>query len=181
MKYNRKQLCLLAGMDLDAFKQAQRVDPKTGLDGLLFLSHDGHGDDHGDSGRKTYARYTADDVLLLACAVQLAAGGGSISKAMSFANASKIISNHVATAREAVVKTWETRTQHFVGYAAMPDRGGANVFGTLSKIEKDLELTDEHDFEKLYLIAPAVVARAIEKRAAEHSIEWHKSAFLIRL
>lgn len=178
MKYNRKQLCLLAGMDLDAFKQAQRVDPKTGLDGLLFLSHDGHGDDHGDSGRKTYARYTANDALLLACAVQLAAGGGYVSKAMSFANASKIMSNQVSTAREAVVATWETRKQHFIGYAAMHDLGGANVFGTLSEIEDRLQLSDKHDFEKLYLVAPAVVARAIEARAAAHSIEWHKSAFL---
>ncbi|NML75270.1 hypothetical protein HHL25_14155 [Rhizobium sp. S-51] len=174
--YNRKQLCLLAGMDLDAFKQAQRVDPKTGLDDLPFLSHDGYGDDQGDAGRKTYARYTANDVLLVACAVQLAAGGGYVSKAMSFANASKIMSNQRADARAAVVRTWETRKLHFVGYAAMHDLGGANVCGTLSQIEDRLQLTDEHDFEKLYLIAPAVVVRSIEKRANEHSIEWHKSA-----
>jgi len=174
--FNRKQICILAGMELDAFKQAQRPDPKTGLDDLLFMSPDGVDDAYGDDGRKRYARYTADDVLMLACAVQLAAGGGYISRAMSFANASKIMSNQVAMTSEVVRRTRETKRLHFVGYATMADGGGANVSGTLSEIEERLQLTDEHEYVNFYLIAPAVVLRAIEERAAANQIEWDSAA-----
>jgi hypothetical protein len=173
--YNRKQLCLLAGMGLEAFKQAQRPNPETGADDLPGLSYDGGGDDHGDDGRQRYARYTAHDVLLLACAVQLAAGGGGITRAMSFANASKIICNNVRDSLMSVRKTRETGKAHFIGYAVSSDAGGANVSGTLSQIDEWLHEKPGRSSSGLYLVSPSVVLGSIEMRAADHGILWDSS------
>lgn len=176
--YNRKQLCQLAGIALEAFKQAQRINPATGHDDLVFLSHDGHADDSGDLGSRKYARYSALDVLLVACAAQLSVGGGYISRAMSFATACSVISNNAGRIAEAVYLSQTTKKLHFVGYATMYGSwgtGGENVFGTLSQIDDRLHRAEQGDFESLFLIAPQTVLNAIFERAKQHNIEWDSS------
>lgn len=178
--YNRKQLCLLAGVALEAFKEAQRVNPETGVDDLPFLSHDGHGDAAGDSGSRRYARYTPLDVLMVACAAQLSSGGGYIGRSMSFATACKVITNNAFNIEAAVQLHQKGNKLRFIGYATLHGAwgtGGENVFGTLGQIEARLHRAEPIEFGNLYLVAPVTVLRQVFERAKQHNIEWDSTRF----
>lgn len=177
-KFNRKTACELSGMPLEVFKQLAKEDPETGRDGLPIVAQQHTSDDYGDSGSSTYSRYTALDVLALGCAAVLANGGGyaqgqGASRAMSYPVASMIIGNAFGVLAEAVRRTRETGKLNLVGYATMGGTiGGVNVLGTLSQIEEQLQLSEDHDLCNFYLIAPSVVAKRIEERALTLGLDW---------
>lgn len=168
--YNRKQLCLLAGLDIEAFKHAAKNDD------LPILSTDGSLDRSGDRGSATYSKYSAKDVLAVACAAQLAAGGGYLEKAMPFASASKVVSNQIGMLGNAVRLARLENTFWFLGYAPMNGEygtAGINVGGTLKDIAEKVLLQSDSDFSGLYLFAPSNVAAAIERRAKANGIDWN--------
>lgn len=169
--YTRKTLCLLAGLDLEAFKHAAKNDD------LPILPEDDVVDRAADRGNVGYARYTPKDVLAVACAVQLANGGGYLSRAMPFAEASKVIRNAGAfMLLETVQRAKSEHRAIFLGYAAMNGEDGTagmNVSGTWSEIgEKALIKEEASEITSLYLVAPLQIERMIAKRAEENDIGW---------
>jgi hypothetical protein len=168
--YNRKTLCLLAGIKLEAFKEAARIDPETGLDNLPITVQP-LPDLLADASNSIYAKYTSLDVLAVACAQQLAAGGGYVNKALSFASAAKIVSNSVGQLGEAVRKKRHGEGLIFVGYVTLK-QGGFNVCNTMGQI--GIKITSDYadDVVNLFLTAPATVVAEIEARAAEAGIDW---------
>lgn len=165
MRYNRKTLCLLAGIQIEHFKEAARVDPETGDDNLPIVARDeGRGGSH--------AKYSELDVFAVAAAVQLAAGGGFVSKGMSFASAAKIVAATIGTLPDAVRLSRAGKGAHFIGYVSLSDGGGFNVSDTLGKIALKVAADYNGDAMNIYLASLATVAMAIEGRAEEAGVEW---------
>lgn len=169
--FNRKQVCLLAGMELETFKHAAKNDILPILpDPNMFI------DRPSDERGSTYSKYTAADVIAVACAVQLARGGGYLDSAMSLRAASKIISNARGLLEEAVRRSRVASEVVYVGYATMnstSSTAGMNLYGTWSEIGVKLDgPSADNEVTNVYLVIPAHVDRMIAVRAAENQIEW---------
>ena len=164
MLYNRKTLCLLAGIQLEHFKEAARVDPATGVDNLPITLRD-------DGRPSSHARYDELDVLAVACAAQLAAGGGVVHRAMPFFVASKIVGSVLGLLPDAVRLKREGRELQFIGYVSLT-AGGFNVADTMGKIALKIATDYPDEVVNVFLTSPASVAVAIEARAAAEGIDW---------
>lgn len=164
MLYNRKTLCLLAGIALEHFKEASRIDPATGADNLPIVDRDAERS-------ASHARYDERDVLAVACATQLAAGGGLVHKGMPFFAASKIIASVVGTLPDAVRMKREGNGLQFVGYVSLT-QGGFNVADTMGKIALKIATDYPDEVVNVFLTSPASIASAIEARAVANGVEW---------
>jgi len=164
MLYNRKTLCLLAGIQLEHFKEAARIDPETGVDNLPITIRD-------DGRLSSHARYDERDVLAVACAAQLAAGGGLVHKGMPFFAASKIVGSVIGLLPDAVRLKREGQGLQFVGYVSLT-AGGFNVADTMGKIALKIATDYPDEVVNVFLTSPASIAVAIEARAAAEGIEW---------
>ncbi|CDN94806.1 hypothetical protein BN949_03977 [Agrobacterium tumefaciens] len=174
--YNRKTLCILADMNIEAFKNAAKVDRDTGLDDLPIIANDGFEDDLNDvHNRKSYSRYTPKDVLAVAAAVQLSSGGGYMKRGLPFPVASHVILNNRGFLAEAVRRYCETGAVELVGYAALRI-GGQNVFGTLDEIASKFSGNAAAAITNLHLLAPICVFEAISERAKLNGIDWSAEA-----
>lgn len=157
--YNRKQICQLAGMPLEAFKHAAKTD-------ALPISND---DETPVSG---YARYTALDATVLAVAWALRDAGGYMTEGVPFPSAAKVAAN--APIGLLVDRYRSGERGLFVGYAAFSPLigGGVNVYGSLAEIANEALIKGRDAYARLYLVDLCQTLSDIRTRAAEHGIAF---------
>lgn len=174
--FNRKQLCLLAGWELEAFKQVQRLETKGELGVLPIMAESQEVDAASDKGAKSYFRYTPLDILALACASQISSGGGLVSKGMTLGDGSKVIGGHLGYLAEVVRFGRENAKNVFVGYATLTYgtcTGGYHLIGTIEQIAKSVaDQSADAIVSNIYLTSLPSAISAIEERAALHGIDW---------
>ncbi len=169
--FNRKQLCILAGMDLEAFKNAAKNN------NLPFLPEPDIFNSDSNREKETYSRYSVADVLAAACTNELAVGGGLLSKGLTFAIASKLVTSVTAgNLMEAIRRSKQYDEVIYAGYLIMKsnsDEAGTLLFGTWDEIGNKLLITNiGNEQTQIHIFVPAHIEKLIADRALANGIKW---------
>lgn len=169
MKYNRTQLCELAGMPLASWKtMTRRLRDDRSDDDLREILYGGTFVDGDRVEKDVRAKYSANDVFNLALVAALSRGSGILESGLPFGQAAKIVANTAPGDMKIL-------PGYFIGYATLdrPEDGGRRLFGTLADIANQLA---GEAYTTIHLVEPDSVLRGVLRRADEAGIPFRFEA-----